>query len=559
MVKWRSWSSESFAEAKNKKKIILLDLSASWCHWCHVMDETTYTNPDVARKINSDFVPVRVDIDRRPDISERYNRGGFPTTAFLSDQGESIWGATYVPPVDMMRIMTSILAAQSSGEIDEALEKGRMMHLDGSKVAERGPPIGDIDLQQLFEDIFSSYDVVHGGFGVEPKFPHPDAIDLMLWKYRFEENDELASAVRNTLNNMYKGLGDQVEGGVFRYSVTRDWGTPHYEKMLETNIGFIRNTSGAYAVLRDEKFRKMASEVVSYLVNNLLDAKTGGFFGSQDADEEYYRLEADSRRKRKAPDIDRTTYAGWNCGATSVMLNAGAILGDAKMIDVGGSAFGYVKNNLRDHKTGLVRHVSGSDLFLFDDQVAFLGALLAMTEISDDHAIPEMIESLIGVVDHTFSHENGGFGDVARDKKAIGELDSPRKSLMANSTYASHLALCSVSSQRPELLEKANQILDSFTFKTLENHGLFASTYVLAKEIVKRGPTIVEVESTEEDPLSDPLWMTAKADGDPSRLTTFRRARGKDIGSSSARICTLKACMAKVTDAQGLKDALRIR
>src|SRR5512136_2867453 len=106
-IAWREWSKHSFAEAKEKNKLVLLDLTATWCHWCHVMDEKTYADPEIAKTINENFIPVRVDIDRRPDISERYNRGGFPTTAFLSYKGESIWGATYIPPADMKRIIRS--------------------------------------------------------------------------------------------------------------------------------------------------------------------------------------------------------------------------------------------------------------------------------------------------------------------------------------------------------------------------------------------------------------------------------------------------------------------
>ena len=129
-IGWREWSTEAFDEATKSDKLVLLDLFAPWCHWCHVMDKTTYSDSDIIRTINEKFVPVRVDIDRRPDISERYNRGGFPTTAFLSDRGESIWGGTYVPPDDMKRIMRSILDSKASGEVDQALERERMQFLD---------------------------------------------------------------------------------------------------------------------------------------------------------------------------------------------------------------------------------------------------------------------------------------------------------------------------------------------------------------------------------------------------------------------------------------------
>src|SRR5260370_18014092 len=96
-IKWRGWSEEAFAEAGKLDRPILLSISAVWCHWCHVMDETTYSNSGVIDLINREYVPIRVDNDVRPDINQRYNMGGGPTTAFLTSSGDILTGATYLP------------------------------------------------------------------------------------------------------------------------------------------------------------------------------------------------------------------------------------------------------------------------------------------------------------------------------------------------------------------------------------------------------------------------------------------------------------------------------
>src|SRR5512146_3485866 len=101
-INWNEWNESTFAEAQRADKPILLGISAVWCHWCHVMDETTYSDPEVIRIVNERFVPVRVDTDERPDVNRRYNLGGWPTTAFLSPEGELLTGGTYMPP-DQMR------------------------------------------------------------------------------------------------------------------------------------------------------------------------------------------------------------------------------------------------------------------------------------------------------------------------------------------------------------------------------------------------------------------------------------------------------------------------
>src|SRR5215471_11348884 len=107
-INWHRWSPEAFEEAKQTHRPILLSISAVWCHWCHVMDETTYSHPSVIDLINREYVPVRVDNDVRPDINQRYNMGGWPTTAFLTSTGDILTGATYLPPDQMASALVRV-------------------------------------------------------------------------------------------------------------------------------------------------------------------------------------------------------------------------------------------------------------------------------------------------------------------------------------------------------------------------------------------------------------------------------------------------------------------
>ena len=107
-IKWRPWSEKAFDEARQLNRPILLSISAVWCHWCHVMDETTYSHPGVIDLINSEYLPIRVDNDVRPDINQRYNMGGWPTTAFLTTSGDILTGATYMPADQMADALVRI-------------------------------------------------------------------------------------------------------------------------------------------------------------------------------------------------------------------------------------------------------------------------------------------------------------------------------------------------------------------------------------------------------------------------------------------------------------------
>ncbi len=120
-INWRPFSEAAFSEAKSQAKPVLLAISAVWCHWCHVMDETTYSDSGIIEYINEHFVPVRVDNDQRPDVNARYNMGGWPTTALLTPEGEVLHGGTYVPPDALASVLRQIASFYSQAESRLAL------------------------------------------------------------------------------------------------------------------------------------------------------------------------------------------------------------------------------------------------------------------------------------------------------------------------------------------------------------------------------------------------------------------------------------------------------
>ena len=119
VISWRDWNEEAFEVARSEGKPVLLTLGATWCHWCHVMDQTSYSDERVIGLINSRFIPVRVDVDQRPDISLRYNQGGFPSVAFLTGEGAFLTGRPYTPPDEMAALLERV----SVGEVAPADER----------------------------------------------------------------------------------------------------------------------------------------------------------------------------------------------------------------------------------------------------------------------------------------------------------------------------------------------------------------------------------------------------------------------------------------------------
>ncbi|MBO0888965.1 thioredoxin domain-containing protein, partial [Candidatus Bathyarchaeota archaeon] len=208
-IAWLEWGPDAFEKARSSGKPILLDITGSWCHWCHVMDETSYSDPVITSMINKSFVPVRVDTDTRPDVNRRYNLGGWPTTAFLDSDGKIITGGTYIPPPQLREVLRSVLDFYSSS-------KGRMRSkiLPPRIVAPKDEPLSEKILRDISTTVAVNFDIDYGGFGFEPKFPHADALDYALLRHRYYGEKEMLTVVTKTLDRMAQGgVYDQIEKG----------------------------------------------------------------------------------------------------------------------------------------------------------------------------------------------------------------------------------------------------------------------------------------------------------------------------------------------------------
>ena len=104
-IAWRDWDEQVFQTAQAEGKPLLLSLTATWCH---VMGKTSYSDQRVIDMVNDRFIPVRVDVDQRPDLSARYNQGGFPSVAFLDTDGQTISGSVYTPPGEMLKLLERV-------------------------------------------------------------------------------------------------------------------------------------------------------------------------------------------------------------------------------------------------------------------------------------------------------------------------------------------------------------------------------------------------------------------------------------------------------------------
>jgi hypothetical protein len=300
-VRWHAWGEAAFARAQAEDKPILLDIGAVWCHWCHVMDRESYEDAEIAALINELFVAVKVDRDERPDVDARYQaavsaisgQGGWPLTAFLTPDGRPYFGGTYIPRDDrygrpgMGRVLLAMAQVWRERR-DEALETaGSVMAAIEHNESFSGRN-GTLNLElvdKIASSILAQFDPRNGGFGSQPKFPHPAALDLLLEAAMNRGNDRAREAFTATLEKMARGgVYDQLAGGFHRYSVDERWVVPHFEKMIYDNTELLRNYIHGYQSFVREDFLVIAREIVAWLDATMTDRERGGFYGSQDAD-----------------------------------------------------------------------------------------------------------------------------------------------------------------------------------------------------------------------------------------------------------------------------------
>jgi uncharacterized protein len=298
-IHWYPWGEEAFATARAQDRPVLLDIGAVWCHWCHVMDGESYEDPAIARYLNENFVCIKVDRDERPDVDARYQRavqaftrqGGWPLTAFLTPAGDVFYGGTYFPPESkygqpgFRTVLASVLDAYRSrrGQVDaqaQAIRKVLDTHLDESAPGEASPAV----LKEAEERIARVFDPVNGGFGSQPKFPHPGAITFLLHRWQDQPDDRTREIIDRTLQGMARGgMHDQLGGGFHRYSVDAKWIVPHFEKMSYDNSELLKAYLDAYAAFGTEEYADVARGIVRW-VREVASEPEAGYAASQDAD-----------------------------------------------------------------------------------------------------------------------------------------------------------------------------------------------------------------------------------------------------------------------------------
>jgi uncharacterized protein len=486
-VEWLEWSPAAFERARQESKPILLSISANWCHGCGVMDRVSYADPAVASAIAAGFVPVRVDADRRPDINDRYNLDGWPTTACLTSSGEILTGTTYLPADGLKAMLAEVSDAYATRR--EMLDDRATQAAAARRARLRTRTVGvepDLSAQAwIASQVVAQCDPDNGGFGSDGKFLHVAALSASLGEYAQTRDATLARALTLTLDGMAGGaIHDQIDGGFFRYAAGRDWTRPHTEKMLDDQIGLAVLYLDAARILEQPRWRDVARSVIGYVRRTLSDEASLAFFASQAADDAYYQVQTGAlRRTLDPPTVDRTPFTDLTARAAAAWMQAGTALGDVALSEAGARALDRILTLTYRPGEGLAHwfdaHVGVRGLLT--DQVHASRALLMLHDATGNPTWSMLAEELMRTaIRAQWDEATGCFLDrVPASSDAIGLLADPLTPLGINCVAAQVLARLFRMTGDLTLQDRALDVLRAFT-TTYRQQGLFGAPYAVA-------------------------------------------------------------------------------
>ena len=560
LVKWQPWSPAAFTKAQEEDKPVLLSISAVWCYWCHVMDDDTYSDPEVQDLLNEHFVTIRVDNDHRPDINARYNVGGWPTTAFLTGHGGLIGGATYLPPEQLISMITEFAEAYKN---DRPTLYTQARDLLNTRKDHAQRFVASSQLEESMTDrvsriVVGSYDATNGGFGSEPKFPNASILRFLNHQYRTTGEDFFASMLIKTLDSLSDGqVHDSSDGGFFRHCARADWTQPQHEKMLEDNLRLAREFLDASILLDRPKYRETAKQTFDYLLEQLYDPAVPGFRGSQGAHSDYFSLSPDQRTADARPEPDPSCYASYNGLAVTVLLDAAWKLGDLSLQTKALQTLETLDSAARSGSFSHVYSEQGpSDVpAFFTDWVWLLTALVqAHGNTSAEGYLERAVAVAQIMVDGFFDQKAGGFFDIEDQPDGIGHLQIKEKVLADNTVAAQALIRLHQTTRNADYRQIAEATLSAFV-ETFREQGEFAADYGLTVHLLNNDLVEVTVEGKPEDAGCQALLAAAVRLPQPNLdIKTIVAVDGDSV--ARAHVCLDTVCLPPLDSPAELSEAV---
>jgi len=488
-VDWFPWGQEALATAEAEQRPIFLSIGYAACHWCHVMERESFEDDETAAFLNAHFVPVKVDREERPDLDGIYmdavqsmtGQGGWPLSAFLTPDGRPFFAGTYFPKEathgmpSFRQVLEAIAEAWRERREDVERQGSRVVQAISRAASMAGSqePLTEEITALAFAELRKAFDERWGGFGAAPKFPQSMTLEFAL-RMAVRGTPDALEMLTTTLDRMASGgMYDQVGGGFARYSTDVAWHVPHFEKMLYDNAQLAQLYVRAWLLTRDDRYRRVATETLDYLLREMRHAE-GGFFSSQDADSEGVegkfftwtwkeliglvgeepatafgatsegnwdgtnvlwlpggsepsgldlstarRTLFEARDTRVRPGADDKVLTAWNALAITAFAEAGRAFEEPRFIEAAEECARFILENLRRADGRLLRSwrqgVSGRAGFCDDHALMASACLTLFSTTGAVRWFREAVELLDALVDLFLDAERGGFFQTGSD------------------------------------------------------------------------------------------------------------------------------------------------
>jgi len=514
-ITWYEWDEDSFDLARSLELPVMLYITAPWCEPCHLMEQTTLADQRIVEAINAGFIPILVDADKRPDVDSRYNKGGWPTTAFLNAEGEELESHNYLTVEQGLATLSRVKARYEGKTEPAAPTIAIRLGAAWTDLEERPEAIGTLTpelVDQVALKVTQAFDREHGGLGTAPKFHHADALEFALAVAHRTGDEALAQGIHKSLTTMsQEGLYDRIGGGFFRYANTADWRAPNLEKLAEDQAQLLALYLRAYQATGELSHLDTAHGTLQYIETTLRDRVRGFFYSSQQADPAYYALDAQSRSARQAPYVDRNAYTGRNAAVASAYLLASAALNDPRYADVAIRAMEFLWSNSYFEGQGMhhyfdtAPHVAG----LLADQVSMSLAWLDSFEHFGREIYLQHAETLMRFAKNALRDGDGRYFDTVAAPEAVGRLRRREKPFRENLLAAeANLRLYRLTG-REEYHQLAQQTLEALV-PAAADLGFEAARFALTVDRFLRKPLLITVVGENEDPVRAELLRAAR-------------------------------------------------
>ncbi len=507
-ISWTTWTADLFQKAKKENKFVLLDLEAVWCHWGHVMDETTYQNEKVVELIGSKYIAVRVDQDSNPELSNRYEDYGWPATiVFGPDGNEIVKRRGYIAPQIMASLLEAIIADPTPGP--SVLPEQEIKPAESAFLKEEQKKL-------IEEDHLSLYDKENGGWGSIHKLIDSDQTELALLRAQAgnKQEEEMGKKTLDAALNLL----DTEWGGFYQYSDEANWKSPHYEKIMSIQAQYIQIYGLAYGLFAKTEYLH-AAEITGEYIKNFLMFEQGAFYTSQDADldsktlgHDYYSLKNDERRKLGMPRIDKHIYArenGWVISAFCVLYD---VTHNREWLSGAEKAAKWILANRKLEAGGFSHGEEEPSILFLGDTLAMGRAFLALYASTGERSWLGEAETAAKFTEKNFKNEGSGF---VTSFSRNGNSSKPVKNVDENIALARFFNLLSAYSGNADYKKSAEHIMLYLGSSDLLKSRHFLAGILLTDTELSGEPIHITIVGPKDDPNAAALHDAAL--GYPSR------------------------------------------